>query len=93
MQSLFRVHDWRNDVVNIGEVPAEMVREASDGKVSEPWPAQLNKLIWNGGHDMVRRPFGVSTCAYHCPSGRGRRWTPVVGRRQRAVVGAAIVGR
>lgn len=23
---LFRVHDWRNDVVTIGHVPAEMVR-------------------------------------------------------------------
>ena len=31
--SLFRVHDWRNDVITIGTVPASMVREASDGKV------------------------------------------------------------
>eukprot|EP00750_Incisomonas_marina_P018469 INCI2965.1.p2 GENE.INCI2965.1~~INCI2965.1.p2 ORF type:complete len:602 (+),score=112.81 INCI2965.1:203-2008(+) len=52
-KDLFRVHDWRNDVVKVGEVPAELVREASDGKVSEPWPAQLNKLIWEGDHDLV----------------------------------------
>ena len=52
-QNLFRVHDWRNDVVTIGHVPAEMVRQASDGKVDEPWPAQLNKLVWEGGHDLV----------------------------------------
>ena len=39
--------------VKVGEVPAELVREASDGKVSEPWPAQLNKLIWEGDHDLV----------------------------------------
>ncbi|ETV87707.1 hypothetical protein, variant [Aphanomyces astaci] len=50
---LFRVHDWRNDVVKIGEVPRELVREASDGQVDEPWPAQLNKLIWEGGHDLI----------------------------------------
>ncbi|ETW10197.1 hypothetical protein, variant [Aphanomyces invadans] len=52
-QNLFRVHDWRNDVVQIGEVPRELVREASDGQVDEPWPAQLNKLIWEGGHDLI----------------------------------------
>ncbi|KAG9413201.1 hypothetical protein AC1031_016222 [Aphanomyces cochlioides] len=52
-QNLFRVHDWRNDVVKIGEVPRELVREASDGQVDEPWPAQLNKLIWEGGHDLI----------------------------------------
>ena len=27
----FKVHDWRNDVVTVGEVPAAMVRAASDG--------------------------------------------------------------
>ncbi|RHX97385.1 hypothetical protein DYB25_009908 [Aphanomyces astaci] len=42
-----------NDVVKIGEVPRELVREASDGQVDEPWPAQLNKLIWEGGHDLI----------------------------------------
>jgi hypothetical protein len=35
----------RNDVVTIGEVPKELVFEASDGQVNEPWPAQLNKLV------------------------------------------------
>ncbi|KAL7688255.1 putative larA-like protein [Plasmopara halstedii] len=52
-KDLFRVHDWRNDVVTIGEVPAELVLKASDGKVNEPWPAQINKLLWDGGHDLV----------------------------------------
>ncbi|KAI9917925.1 hypothetical protein PsorP6_013024 [Peronosclerospora sorghi] len=49
----FRVHDWRNDVVTIGHVPAELIVEASDGQVNEPWPAQINKLLWDGGHDLV----------------------------------------
>ena len=52
-KSLFRVHDWRNDVVKIGEVPASMVKEASKGAVNETWPAQLNRLVWEGKHDMV----------------------------------------
>lgn len=51
--SLVRVHDWRNDVVTIGEVPAEFVREASEGIYEKPWPAQLNKLIWQGKHDLI----------------------------------------
>eukprot|EP00941_MAST-03F_sp_MAST-3F-sp1_P003459 g3459.t1 len=51
--SLFRVHDWRNDVVTIGKVPRELVRKASDGKCDEEWPAQVNKLVWEGGHDLI----------------------------------------
>ena len=50
---LFRVHDWREDVVTIGEVPEALVKEASGGHLCEPWPAQLNKLVWEGGHDLV----------------------------------------
>jgi len=45
--SPFLVHDWRNDVVTIGEAPAEMVKEATRGMVEKPWPAQLNKAVWD----------------------------------------------
>ena len=50
---LFRYHDWRNDVVTIGTVPAEFVSEATEGIYGEPWPCQMNKLIWDGKHDLV----------------------------------------
>ena len=46
--SIFRVHDWRNDVITVGHVPKELVAAASDGAVNEPWPAQVNKLLWEG---------------------------------------------
>jgi nickel-dependent lactate racemase len=52
-RGLFRVHDWRNDVVTLGEVPGEFVREVSEGKVDYAWPAQVNKLIRDGGHDLI----------------------------------------
>ena len=52
-ESIFRVHDWRNDVVTIGEVPKELVEAASGGAVNEPWPAQVNKLLWEGDHDLI----------------------------------------
>lgn len=44
--SPFLVHDWRHDVVTIGHVPAKMVRDATHGMVNEPWPAQVNKHVW-----------------------------------------------
>jgi nickel-dependent lactate racemase len=52
-KSLFRVHDWRKDVVTAGIVPGDFVSKITDGKVDYTWPAQLNKLIWNGGHDLI----------------------------------------
>lgn len=52
-KSLFRVHDWRNDVVTIGEVPGSYVEEVSGGKVNFSWPAQVNKLLTEGGHDLI----------------------------------------
>ncbi|HEX3134035.1 MAG TPA: lactate racemase domain-containing protein, partial [Planctomycetota bacterium] len=52
-RNLFRDHDWRNDVVTVGTLPSEFVKEATQGIYDKPWPAQLNKLIWNGGHDLI----------------------------------------
>ena len=34
--SLFRVHDWRNGMVTLGEVPAEFIEEQSEGKLNIP---------------------------------------------------------
>ena len=50
---LFRVHDWRNDVVTVGTVPGEFVSRITEGKLDYTWPAQLNKLVINGGHDLI----------------------------------------
>jgi nickel-dependent lactate racemase len=52
-RSLFRVHDWRNDIVTLGEVPGEFMTEVSEGKLDFPWPAQVNKLLRDGGHDLI----------------------------------------
>jgi nickel-dependent lactate racemase len=52
-RELFRVHDWRNDIVTLGEVPSEFIREVSEGKVDYTWPAQVNKLLRDGGHDLI----------------------------------------
>ena len=52
-ENLFRIHDWRNDVVTLGEVPSDFVNEVSEGKVNYAWPAQVNKLLVEGGHDLI----------------------------------------
>ncbi len=51
--SLFRVHRWREDVLTLGEVPAEFIREQSEGKLDFPWPAQVNCLLLEGGWDLI----------------------------------------
>lgn len=52
-RDLFRVHDWRNDIVTLGEVPAEFIRNVSEGKLDYSWPAQVNKILRGGGHDLI----------------------------------------
>ncbi len=51
--SLFRVHDWRNDVVTLGEVPSDFVRNISENRVNYSWPAQVNKLLVEGNFDLI----------------------------------------
>ena len=49
----FRVHDWRNDVVTVGEVPASYVHEVSEGRLDYTWPAQVNKLLLEPDIDLI----------------------------------------
>lgn len=51
--SLFRVHDWRRDVVTVGEVPASYVNEVSEGRVNYSWPAQVNRLLLDPSFDLI----------------------------------------
>jgi nickel-dependent lactate racemase len=50
---LFRIHNWRTDVETLGEVPAEFIHNQSEGKLNYAWPAQVNRLISNGGFDLI----------------------------------------
>jgi nickel-dependent lactate racemase len=49
----FRTHNWRKDVVTMGEVPAEFVFEQSEGKLNYTWPVQINRLLVEGGFDLI----------------------------------------
>ncbi|MFV0398560.1 MAG: lactate racemase domain-containing protein [Bacteroidales bacterium] len=52
-KSLFREHKWREDVVTVGIVPREYVKEVSGGAVDYEWPAQVNKMLIEGGYDLI----------------------------------------
>ena len=57
-RELFRVHNWRDDIVTLGEVPGSFMEEVSEGKLSYSWPAQVNKLLVadrerGGGFDLI----------------------------------------
>jgi nickel-dependent lactate racemase len=52
-KDLFRIHYWRKDVVTVGTIPGEFVSKITDGALTYSWPAQLNKLVFNGGHDLI----------------------------------------
>jgi len=51
--NLFRIHDWRKDVVKIGEVPSDFIRNISENKVNFSWPAMVNKLLVEGKFDLI----------------------------------------
>ncbi len=52
-QDLFHVHHWRTDVETLGEVPAEFIHEQSEGKLNFAIPAQVNRLVSQGGFDLI----------------------------------------
>ncbi len=47
------VHRWRDDVVKLGEVPAEFVREVSEGLVDQAIDAEVNHRLVDGGYDLI----------------------------------------
>ncbi|MFO7999869.1 MAG: lactate racemase domain-containing protein [Marinilabilia sp.] len=51
--SLFREHDWRNDIVTLGVVPGSYISELTGGRIDYDWPAQVNRILTEGGHDLI----------------------------------------
>jgi len=52
-KTIFRVHDWRHDVITLGYVPGSYVSEVTEGALSFDWPAQVNKLLVEGNFDLI----------------------------------------
>ncbi len=49
----FFVHNWRDDVVKIGEIPADFIREISEGLMAEPIDVEVNRRLIEGGYDLI----------------------------------------
>lgn len=47
------VHNWRRDVVKIGEVPASFVREVSEGLVDTAIDVEVNRRIMDKSYDLI----------------------------------------
>jgi nickel-dependent lactate racemase len=52
-KSLFRVHYWKQDLETLGRIPADFIASVSEGKLSYDWPAQVDRLVARGGHDLI----------------------------------------
>ena len=52
-RKLFRVHRWKENLETLGRVPAELIHELSEGKLSFDWPAQVDSLLVRGRHDLI----------------------------------------
>ena len=68
----FRVHDWRTGVETLGRVPADYVREVSEGAVDYDWPAQIDRLLLEDG---MTAPAKVSLLPEREPGERARGLT------------------
>ena len=53
------VHNWRTDVVKLGEVPAAEVEKISEGLWKDPVDVEVNRLIMNQAYDLIVSPGQV----------------------------------
>lgn len=53
------VHDWRHDVVKIGEVPAAYLEEITEGLWHEPVSVEVNRRVMDESYDLIISPGQV----------------------------------
>lgn len=47
------VHDWRKDVVKLGEVPGEYLSEITEGLWKDPVSVEVNRLVMDESYDLI----------------------------------------
>ncbi|NLD87411.1 MAG: DUF2088 domain-containing protein [Clostridiales bacterium] len=47
------VHNWKTDVVKIGEVPADYINQISEGLVNNAIDVEVNKVILDKSYDLI----------------------------------------
>ena len=53
------VHNWRTDVRRLGEIPAEVVSEITDGLWKQPLPVEVNERLLDPSYDLIVSPGQV----------------------------------
>ena len=53
------VHDWRHDVVKIGEVPASYLEEITECLWHEPVSVEINRRVMDESYDLIISPGQV----------------------------------
>ena len=53
------IHDWKNDVVTLGEIPADFISDITDGLWPEPITAQVNRRVMDESYDLIISPGQV----------------------------------
>ena len=47
-------HNWRNDIVKIGQVPSAFVSEVSGGLIDYPIDVEVNKRLMDPSYDLMK---------------------------------------
>ena len=55
----FLVHNWRTDVVRLGEVPGSYIAELTDGLWDEPLSVEVNRRLLDPAYDLIISPGQV----------------------------------
>ena len=53
------VHDWRRDVVRLGEIPASYVSQVTQGLWTEPLTVEINRRVMDESYDLIISPGQV----------------------------------
>lgn len=53
------VHNWRTDVVKLGEIPSEFISDITEGLWKEPVTAEVNRLVMDESYDLIISPGQV----------------------------------
>ena len=53
------VHDWRHDVVRLGEVPASYLEEITEGLWHEPVSVEISRRVMDERYDLIISPGQV----------------------------------
>ena len=53
------VHNWRTDVVRLGEVPAHYLEEITEGLWTEPVSVEVNRRVMDESYDLIVSPGQV----------------------------------